>query len=584
MKAAYFFGVLLLTILALSSQRAVASPMTQNIGSMQATLSLLPDPPIAGKVHATLRLRGVQASDVTAVRFSSAMPSMGMTGTSGEAKRDRSGLYKFDMPMQMAAPWVVTVRLSGKTSAAASFRFSVAPSQAAASDTRSSMLGMSSINPGDSTAWRTASFVLVGVFFIGVLVLRRDRRRGTVALVVVAALIVLGLAALQARYSQPAMDMASMQSVGGGDSIPVTLASISDSAGGASISAPASVEPYLTQNIVARAPGVLMDFSAYTGDRIRAGQIVAHLDEPELQMDAQAAAAQASAARSDTVMAHHDVISADADLAAKKERAQYWDSELAREKSLLDQGAVSRREFEDERAQSAAAQSAYESAQAKSASASVAVQGAGDRALGASAIAQSRSITAGYTSVVVPNDSVVMKRLVDPGVFVQPGTPILQVAVLGKLRIQAQVAQRDLSRIGVGTPMEVAFDDGITLHGRVSSVSPVIDSLTHTAIVEAIVTNNGAVNRAGSYARATLHSRGFADRAAFSVPSVAVVGGVTTAVWVDDNGAAHRLAVTVLSDDGTAAQITGALRRGMRVVVKGGANLEEGQAISEATP
>ncbi|MEO6913128.1 MAG: efflux RND transporter periplasmic adaptor subunit [Candidatus Baltobacteraceae bacterium] len=440
------------------------------------------------------------------------------------------------------------------------------------------------MNQGDPNAWRTAAFVLAGVFLIGVLVLRRDRRPATIGLVVVSALTALGLAVAQARYSSSAMDMSSMQSVSGSAPIPVTLATIGGNRGGASISAPANVEPYLTQNIVARAPGLLTDFSAYTGDRIRAGQVIAHLDEPELQMDAQAAAAQASAAQSDTAMAHHDVFSANADLSAKEEQAQYWQLELSREKSLLDQGAVSRREFEDERAQAAAAQSAYESAQAKVASASVAVQGASDRAVGASAMAQSRAITAGYTNVVVPSDAVVMKRLVDPGVYVQPGTPILQVAVLDELRIEAQVSQRDLSAIGVGAPIEVTFDDGTTLHGRVSSVSPVVDPQTHTAIVEAIVPNDGAVNRAGSYAQATLHTRGSSNRAAFSVPSASLVGGATPALWIDDNGAAHRIAVRVLSDDGSSAQVIGALRPGTRVVIRGAANLEEGQAISPAAP
>jgi hypothetical protein len=68
------------------------------------------------------------------------------------------------------------------------------------------------------------------------------------------------------------------------------------------------------------------------------------------------------------------------------------------------------------------------------------------------------------------------------------------------------------------------------------------------------------------------------------VPSTAILGGASTAVWIDQAGTAHRVSVTVLSDDGTTAQIAGLLRRGLHVVVAGASNLEEGQAITEAAP
>jgi hypothetical protein len=55
-------------------------------------------------------------------------------------------------------------------------------------------------------------------------------------------------------------------------------------------------------------------------------------------------------------------------------------------------------------------------------------------------------------------------------------------------------------------------------------------------------------------------------------------------VWTDVNGTAHRVAVRVLSDDGTNAVVTGDLGSRARVVVDGAAMLEEGQTITEARP
>jgi len=56
------------------------------------------------------------------------------------------------------------------------------------------------------------------------------------------------------------------------------------------------------------------------------------------------------------------VIIARADAVAKAERERYWRAEMQREKMLFENGAVSRQEYEDERAQASAAQADAEAA------------------------------------------------------------------------------------------------------------------------------------------------------------------------------------------------------------------------------
>jgi len=433
---------------------------------------------------------------------------------------------------------------------------------------------------GDSAAWRNGIFVLIGVLLIGALVLWRDRRPLTIAIVVIAALVVLGFAYAQSRYGSDSANMSSMQGAAGVAPIPVTLARVGGQTDTSSIQAPASVQPYLVQNVVARAAGVLTGFNAYTGDSLRAGEVVARLEEPELQSNALAAEAAARAAADQRASAQDDVVSSRADVAAQREKVRYWSAELSRERSLLKAGAVSVREYQDERAQAATARSAYRSAVAKVSGAQALARAAQAQVEQATAGAQSQNVLAGYADVVVPNDSVVMKRLVDPGVYVQPGTPILQVAVVNRLRVQAQVAQQELVGIEIGTPVDVMLGDGRVLHSAVSSFSPVVDPNTHTAIVESIVPNGGDVYQPGAFVNVVLHPRSSSSAHAFSVPSAAVVGGASSAVWVDRGGNAHRVVVRVLADDGTTAQVTGNLRPGSQVVVTGASGLEEGQPIT----
>ncbi|MHB8703590.1 MAG: efflux RND transporter periplasmic adaptor subunit [Candidatus Tyrphobacter sp.] len=196
--------------------------------------------------------------------------------------------------------------------------------------------------------------------------------------------------------------------------------------------------------------------------------------------------------------------------------------------------------------------------------------------------AQAASTMAEYRTVVSPDDAVVVKRLVDPGVYVQVGTPVLRIAVLNRLRIQANVAQEDLMQITIGTPMEATLSNGKVLRGRVSSISPAADPATHTSQVEAIVSGGSSGIPPGGYVRVHLHGRAVSTAGALQVPSGAIVGGGSgAAVWMDKAGTAHRVPVQIVSDDGTTAFVRSALPRGARIVTDGASTLEEGQAITE---
>lgn len=562
--------------------------MSQTVGSSRVTVSVFPDPPRVGTDSVTVTVGGASSTALsrTAVHYATLMPSMNMAGPSGSARAvpGHLGMWRFDVTFGMAAPWALRVQLSGGVNASVDMNLLVGQHTAGQSQAAVAprVSGGMTVGDGDVSAWRNATFALLGVIVIGGLLLWRDRRPAMIALVVIGGVVVLAIAYAQSRHGSSAMDMGSMQSIQGAAPVPVTLARVGGAPHiGETISAPGSVQPYFVQNIVARAPGVLTDLSAYTGDRLSSGQVIAHLSEPELQANAQAAQAAAQSAASQAAAAQQSAVATGADLTAAREQLRYWNAELVREKTLLAAGAVSTQEYQNERAQAAAARSAYDAARAKIAAANATASSAQAQVSQAAASAQAQGVMAGYTNVVVPDDAVVMKRLVDPGVYVQAGTPILQVAVINRLRVQAQVAQNDLGAVHIGTPIDATFGDGKTVHGRVSSISPVVDPSTHTAIAEAIVSNEGG-EQPGAFVHVVLHAQQPANERGFAVPSGAVVGGADTAVWVDREGTAHRVPVTVLSDDGTSAFVSGDLRAGMRVVVAGASDLEEGQQIAQS--
>jgi HlyD family secretion protein len=614
----------------LSVEPALATPMIESVSGAAVTLSLSPDPPQTGTAHAVVVITGTSPStlDATSVSYSSEMPSMSMSGPSGQAQKAGPGRWRFDLPMGMAAPWLIVLHLHGGINGTASYRFAV-------SGDAGSSRAMSAMSPGgNADGWRTATLALAVIIALVIAGLVRRSKRSLV-LLAVGAVVVVGFAVVQTQFlaANPTAamnglgDMGGMDNVKGTSATPVTLASVTLSgARGTQIIVPGSVAPYLMQDVVARVPGILRDFTSYAGDRVRRGDIIAQLDEPELGSQAVAAAADARSqaasalaaaieaghhapngvtiAQADLAATQSDLAAAGADVQAKSEQVRYWKAELNREEMLATQGAVSQQEVTDERAQAAAANAALIAAQNKVGSLHAQVTAMGTKVDDAHAnvelmhaqataavaqsqraagIAQSQAISADYRNIVAPGDGLVVKRLVDPGTYVQAGTVVARVASIGKLRIQANVAQNDLSSIVPGALLEARLADGKIVRGRVSSVTPVADSVSRTGTAEAIVDNPSPNLIPGGYVDVTIRGRGHGIAGALLVPSGAIVGGADDAnVWADVNGTAHRVPVTIVHDDGLTATVTADdLTAHSKVVVVGADALHEGQAIAE---
>lgn len=575
-----FFCLVVLGFLTLNTQPAHASPMTQSIGGAEVTLVLSPDPPVAGRDAATVLVTGPPATVLrsTQMQFASRMPSMGMTGPGGTARNVGLGQWAFDLNLGMAAPWDVSLNFSGGLRGSMTFHVLVA----GAPGSSNSAMASSMSTVGDSTAWRTAAFVLVGLGLIALAVLRRDRRTGTIALFSSAAVIVIAIAMAKAQYAAAPMDMQAMENVAGNVPVAVRTIRVRSTAKGASIVAPGTVSPYLTQTVVARASGLLSDFNVYNGDKIHAGQQIAYLSEPEL--GSSAAAAQAAAQAAEIEALHHapnDVRMAQNDIAAKQRAAQYWLQEIARERVLLREGAVSQQEYQDEVAQAASAQADLRNAVIKASDAAASVGQARAQYSQAQNEAQTQATLAGYRAVIAPDDGVVVKRLVDPGTYVQVGTSIAQIAVLDRLRVQANVAQGDLTKITIGDPVDATLPNGAIVHGRVSSIQPVADPTTHTAMVEAIVQNPNARLQPGGYVRVTIHARTTTSANGIAVAATAIVGGAAApTVYIIKDGIAQSVRITIVSNDGVTAIVRG-LPADAHVVIDGAADLQPGQAVTE---
>jgi len=130
----------------------------------------------------------------------------------------------------------------------------------------------------------------------------------------------------------------------------------------------------------------------------------------------------------------------------------------------------------------------------------------------------------GYSRITSPFGGVVTARPVAPGTLVQPGTVILKIAEIDRVRVQANVAVADLAGVRVGSPVAITVQgdgSGRTLAARVSSVFPLASDQTRTATVEAVVPNPGNRLLPGAFVTMQITNGTVSDK--LLVPASAIV-------------------------------------------------------------
>ena len=413
-----------------------------------------------------------------------------------------------------------------------------------------------------------------------------------------AALAVLAAAGAWAYYAnvsstKPAMDM-NMRVSAGASAFPVATAPVARGAISGTVVYTGSVVPFNEEDIYPRVTGRIVEMPVYPGDAVRAGQMVARLDDVELTSRVREAEAMAATAQANRAQMEADVLAAQHGIAQMQREVAMVDAELAyasgvrgRSERLVASGAISRQEYENDHAMALALEAKREAAQAKleqaramEASARRKLEAADSMVAQGRAAARTAQIVRDYVTITTPSGGYVVKRLVAPGVLVQPGMPILKVAQVDRVRLQANVGEKDLAAIRVGSPVTVTTTAGQSIAARVTSVFPFVDQGPRTAVVEAVLDNRERRLLPGQYVAMQLVTGERAD--ALTVPrgAVARLGGAAK-VWVVSDGRAEPREVTTGLEGPERVEVARGLTGDERVVARGHEGLYAGARVSE---
>ncbi|WP_266182039.1 efflux RND transporter periplasmic adaptor subunit [Dyella humicola] len=367
------------------------------------------------------------------------------------------------------------------------------------------------------------------------------RRRAAPALYTgTAVLLALAIAGIWSRHEAEAAVIKSTEEA----SVPtVSVASAKPTPDQEDVVLPGTVQAKFDTPIYARTSGYIKHWYVDIGSKVKAGDLLADIDSPEVD---------------------RQLRQAEADLLTARANDRVAQATAKRVHALLPTESVSQQD-EDQASSDAAAKAALVAASEAN-------------------VDRLRQLV-GFERVVAPYDGVVTTRKTDIGALIDAGSgngpELFRVADLSKLRIYVQVPQNYAARIRPGVPVKLQFPEqpGRVFEAQLVRTANAIEPVSRTLLVELETDNAKGELFPGGYTDVhfTLPNTSHAVRVAANALLFQSEGlRVATAA---PNGRVVLHAVTLGRDFGTEVEITTGLQPGDAVILNPPASLASGSSV-----
>jgi HlyD family secretion protein len=358
------------------------------------------------------------------------------------------------------------------------------------------------------------------------------------------------------------------------------------------IDADATLAPVAQAAILPKVTAPVRKFYVQRGSHVKAGQLLATLENEDLAaaaMDNKGAfdAAQGAYATATQSAVPEEQTRARLDLEQAKATLDLDNSILEARKQLLSQGAIPGRDYDTARTTALQAQAAYDIAKQKyEALGKVGTSASLESAKGQLASAKGKYLGAAaqlsYTEIKTPISGFVTDRPLFAGETAAAGTPVVTVMDTSFMIAKLHIAQMQAQRLVVGSPATITVP-GIEepVDAKVSLISPALDPGSTTVEVWLRVPNPKGTLKAGTSVHATLKGRTVEN--ALLIPTEAVQrspeGAGKIVMVIGPDGAAVKRNVSVGIQTDESAQIVSGLKPGDMVITTGGYGLDEGTKV-----
>jgi RND family efflux transporter MFP subunit len=325
--------------------------------------------------------------------------------------------------------------------------------------------------------------------------------------------------------------------------IPTVAVARPDSHGkGTSLVLPGRLEAYSQAQIYARSSGYLKEWMVDIGGRVKAGQVLAEIEAPDLDQQ---------------------FVQAQADLASATANAKLSDATLKRGEALMRSNWVSQQDFDQRTADLGNKQGMVKAAQANV-----------DRL----------QVLEQYKRIVAPFDGLVTARNTDIGALITSGAggaPLFVVSDIHRLRVYVNVPQNYVPQVKIGTSAQISVPEypGRTFPAVVEASAQAVDVASGTTRMQLGVDNPSGELMSGGFANVSLDLPHPA--VAVNVPASALIFDQTGLhlATVDRDGHVVLKTVTIAHDLGKEIEIASGLDPSDRVILNPPDGVAEGDQV-----
>jgi RND family efflux transporter MFP subunit len=327
------------------------------------------------------------------------------------------------------------------------------------------------------------------------------------------------------------------------------------------------------------------------GSQVRRGQMLVRLDDAELKLHVDQAAAQVEQAKAAVRQAEEKIglrpgqafdPNRVAEVAAARVTLELAEKNLVRASKLIESGDVSRSFYDEQRARRDQLKEQYEVALAQARQNFAGVDVARTNVANAQAQLALARKSLSYAVIPAPIDGYVSERTADLGEYVSPQQKVVTIVRTNPLRIRIDIPEQAIPEVRTGQSVSIttsAWPDR-NFSGRVARIAPNVSATSRTLTVEAEIENSSGALKPGQFATVRI----LQERAepAVLVPARAVVtdAGVSR-VYVIKNGHAEQRLVQTGQADGDLIEIKNGIAADELVATSNMEQLSDGIAVKQ---
>jgi RND family efflux transporter MFP subunit len=395
----------------------------------------------------------------------------------------------------------------------------------------------------------------------------RSRRSISIALAVVSVVVALTLSSCSGGGDKGVQ--------ASGPTVTVGVTKVVKKSLGRDLTLSSELVPFQEIDVYAKESGYVNKLLVDYGTHVKAGQVMAILEIPELEAQLQEDRAEITNAINQVSRAQHELT---------RYQAQYKALHLQytrlNEVFQSQPGIVAQQEVDDAQGKDLAASSQVDAGQA-------ALEAAESQLAAAKAKLSHDQSLFDYSRITAPFSGVVTERYANLGTLVQAGTssstqaiPIVKLSQDDLFRLVIPVPESYVRFIRVGDPVAVRVPSlNRIFPGKVARFSVDVRSDTRTMHTEVDVPNPQRVLVPGLYAEAALQFDSKQNVPAIPVQALSHEGNKSSVFVVNADGTLERRPVEVGMQTSSDVEIVSGLKEGEEVVVSDRSGLKAGQKV-----